>query len=150
MTLTAANTPLVNARAIHPRLDPYFESEVLHADPVKLVTLLYRGALEAISAARAALQAGDIPGRSRQILKAWRIVQELRESLNPAQGGEISRQLAELYAWVCQRLLDANTLQSEAPLAEAARVLGTLAEAWHAISGAPQGAAPAQPASAAC
>ncbi|MEI9812216.1 MAG: flagellar protein FliS [Acidobacteriota bacterium] len=43
-------------------MDRYLESEVLNADPVKLVSLLYRGALDAIAAARAALHAGKVTG----------------------------------------------------------------------------------------
>ena len=123
---TAAYTP-------SPRLDRYFESEILNADPLRLVTLLYRGAGDAIAAARKALAAGDIAERSKQILKAWEIVQELGRSLNHDQGGEISRQLAELYAFVGQRLLDGNAEQADGPLAEAAAVLATLGEAWQTV-----------------
>ncbi|MEO8097799.1 MAG: flagellar export chaperone FliS [Acidobacteriota bacterium] len=115
------------------RLDRYFEAEVLHADPLKLVALLCRGALDAVASAQVALEAKDIPARSRQILKAWEIVEELRRSLNHEQGGNISRQLADLYAYVGQRLLDANKEQSGQPLTEAAIVLTTLAEAWQEI-----------------
>lgn len=150
-TSTAANSQAVNPRAMNPRLDRYFESEVLHADPVKLVTLLYRGALEAIEAGRKALGAGDIAERSRHILRAWEIVHELHGSLNQEQGGDISRQLAELYAWVGQRLLDGNAEQSEAPLAEAAVVLTTLAEAWQGVHTQQRaGAGEAKPLSVAC
>ena len=116
-----------------PRLDRYFESEVLNADPLRLVTLLYRGAGEAIAAARAALAAGDIAGRSKQILKAREIVQELSRALDHEQGGEIARQLGELYAWIGQRLLDANAEQADGPLKESAAILATLGEAWQAV-----------------
>ena len=87
----------------------------------------------AIAAARRALAAGDIAERSKQILKAWEIVQELGRSLNHEQGGEISRQLAELYAFAGQRLLDGNAEQADGPLAEAAAVLATLGEAWQTV-----------------
>jgi flagellar protein FliS len=111
----------------------YLESEVMNADPVKLVTLLYRGALDAVGAARAALAAGNVAERSRQITKAWNIVTELRNTLNYEQGGEISKRLGDLYGFVGQRLLDANAEQAEGPLLEAGRVLGTLAEAWQLV-----------------
>lgn len=116
----------------NPTLDRYFESEVLHADPLKLVALLYRGAREAISAALIAVEKGDIAARSKQILKAWEIVRELSTSLNHEQGGPIASQLAELYTYVGQRLLDANVEQSRKPLEDAAAVLAILAEAWNA------------------
>jgi flagellar protein FliS len=109
------------------------ETEVLNADPVKLVTLLYRGALDAVAAARAAFASGNIPERSRQITKAWEIVNELRGSLKTDQSADLTRQLGELYAYVGQRLLDANTQQSERPLTEASTILTILAEAWQGV-----------------
>lgn len=118
---------------MNPRLDRYFESEVLSSDPVKLVTLLYRAAREAVTAASLALASGDIPARSKHILKAWEIVHELRGSLNHDQGGEISRNLEDLYNFVGQRLLDANAQQSPKALEEAAAVLAILAEAWQIV-----------------
>jgi flagellar protein FliS len=127
MTISTAVT------AARPRTDQYFEAEVLSADPVKLVMLLYRGALDAVTAARVATAAGNTAERSRQATKAWEIVMELRNALNHEKGGEISQRLADLYGFVGQRLLDANAEQSEAPLTDAARVLGTLSEAWQEL-----------------
>ncbi len=118
---------------MNPRLDQYFESEVLSADPVKLVTMMYRAALEAVAAAGVALAAGDIPARSKHILKAWEIVHELRGCLNHEQGGEISRNLEDLYNYVSQRLLDANAEQSQKALDDAGAVLAILAEAWQGV-----------------
>lgn len=111
----------------------YLEAEVLGADPVRLVHLLYRGALDAVGAARRSLAAGDAGERSRQITKAWEIVLELARSLDHTQGGQISRNLAEIYAYIGQRLLDGNIEQTDAPLAEAESLLATLAEAWKEI-----------------
>ena len=47
--------------------DNYLESEVLSADPVKLVTILYRAALESLGTARRCLYDGDIAGRVKAI-----------------------------------------------------------------------------------
>lgn len=150
MTPTLAQTYASNY-VPSPRLDRYFEAEVLNADPLRLVSLLYRGAGEAIAAARAALASGNIPERSKQILKAWEIVFELGRSLDHEQGGAIAQQLAELYAYVGQRLLDANAQQEDAPLAEAASILGTLAEAWQTVQQQHSaGVQPSGPLSVAC
>jgi flagellar protein FliS len=113
--------------------DRYLEAEVLNADPVKLIQMLYRGALEAIAAARRHLAEGAVAERSRQILRAWEILNELRRSLNRTQGGEIGLRLAELYGYMQQRLMDANAQQSDAALAEVETLLGTLHEAWREV-----------------
>jgi flagellar protein FliS len=112
----------------------YLESEVLAASPVGLIRLLYRGALDAVRAARACLHARDIAGRSRQITKASRIVAELTVSLDHAKGGEISRTLAELYDYMQRRLNEANFQQIEAPLVEVESLLSTILDAWDAVA----------------
>ena len=65
-----------------------------------------------------------------QITKAWEILQELSRSLDHTRGGELSRNLACLYSYIQQRLLDANAGQIDEPLAEAEKLLATLSEAW--------------------
>lgn len=116
-----------------PLFQQYMEAEVLGSDPVKLTHLLYKGALQAVGAARRELASGKIRQRSRQITKAWEIVQELARSLNHTQGGELSRNLAELYAYIQQLLLDANARQIDEPLAEAEKLLATLSLAWESV-----------------
>src|SRR5580658_7300789 len=95
------------------RFVQYLEAEVLGADPVKLVNLLYRGALEAIGAARRYLAAGDILRRSRQISRAWEILLELLRSLDRERGGELGTRLAALYIYMQQRLIEANVQQTD-------------------------------------
>ena len=122
----------------------YLEAEVLSADPVKLVSLLYRGALEATGAARRHLAKGAIVDRSRQINRAWEIVQELSTSLDHANGGKLSSGLADLYHYIQVRLLEANAQQVDGPLAEVEALLTTLAGAWREIQ--PKAAAVPPPA----
>jgi flagellar protein FliS len=112
----------------------YFDEEVLAANPLKLVHLLYRGVLDSIVAARRYLRLGDIRARSRAISKAMGMVTELSLSLDHDTGGELSRTLAELYAYVETLLIKGNTEQCDPPLAEAERLLGTLADAWESCA----------------
>jgi flagellar protein FliS len=122
------------ASAVH---NQYLELEVLSASPVKLVCLLYQGALQAVRDARRHLAEGNIRERSRRIGSAWAILQELAGSLNPEQGGEIGSRLAALYSYMQTRLMEANALQMDAPLQDVESLLVTLSEAWHgaAVSG---------------
>jgi len=114
----------------------YLEAEVQSADTVKLAALLYRGALEAVQAARRHLQNGDIRERSRRITQAYEILHELLRALNHEAGGEISRNLAELYFYMQNRILEANAQQSDPPLAEVESLLQTLMDAWKAVPSA--------------
>jgi flagellar secretion chaperone FliS len=113
--------------------EDYLTNEIFSADPVKLVTILYRAGIDAIGAAREHLRAGAIRDRSRQITRAWKIVHELARSLDREKGGEISGTLAGLYAYMQTRLLEANAKQIDEPLAEVQKLLSTLLEGWCAI-----------------
>jgi flagellar protein FliS len=130
------------AHAIH---DTYLEAEVLGADPVQLVIILYRAAIRAVGAARRHLKAGAIRERSRQITKACEIVHELMRSLDHHRGGEISHSLAELYAYMQTQLMEANIKQIDPPLAEVEKLLSTLLDAWQAATSTPA-QPPAEPA----
>jgi len=108
----------------------YVDEEVLAATPLKFVHLLYRAVLDSIASARRYIRLGDIRARSLAITKAMAIVTELSLSLNQEAGGELSKNLSELYGYMELLLMKANSEQSDPPLAEAERLIGTLAEAW--------------------
>jgi flagellar protein FliS len=108
----------------------YLENEVLTAEPLKLVVLLYQGALDSIAAARLQSEAGNLLERRKLIGKAQAIVWELNRTLDMNRGGDLSAQLSRLYGYICGRLGEARLNLSDQPLAEAERLLSTLLEAW--------------------
>jgi flagellar protein FliS len=83
-----------------------------------------------VGAASRHLQQRNIRERSRSIMKAWSIVNELLHSLDHTAGGDLSRNLARLYTYIQTRLLEANVKQLEPPLAEVEKLLSTLLEGW--------------------
>jgi flagellar protein FliS len=112
----------------------YLESKLITASPLELVHLAYEGAIDAIANAREHLAAKRIFERSSAITKAQRILAELQSSLDCAKGGEFSARLGQLYAYMQQRLIEANFKQIDEPLAEVKRLLETLDEAWKEIA----------------
>jgi flagellar secretion chaperone FliS len=112
----------------------YMENSVLTATSLELVTMLYRCALEGIADSRRCLAAGDIEGRVRPVNKAYDAVTELMLSLDYENGGEISRNLAELYGYITHKIILGHATQSDECFAEAARLLGTLLESWQQLN----------------
>jgi len=108
----------------------YVEDEIVTADPIRLVQLLYQGAIEAVASARLNLASGDIKGRFAAATKVIEILTELSSSLNHEQGGELSARLAALYDYMQRRVIDGNQEQIDAPFAEVGQLLATLGEAW--------------------
>ncbi|HUA60265.1 MAG TPA: flagellar export chaperone FliS [Verrucomicrobiae bacterium] len=113
--------------------DAYLETRVFSADGLELVRMLYQAAIGAVAEARQCLVDRDIPARSRAINKTHRILTELTVSLDFERGGEVSRGLARLYDYMSRRLIEANSHQVDAPLAEVLGLLSTLAEGWNGI-----------------
>ncbi len=120
----------------------YQQSRIVSADPLDLVTMAYQRVIAEIGIARQCFEQNDIPGRGRAITKAWEILAELFRMLDRQGGGDIARNLASLYDFAMQRLLDAHTGKNAGALDEVERVLTPLAEAWEAVR--VQEAAPAE------
>jgi flagellar protein FliS len=108
----------------------YLESKILSADPLELVRILYRTAVESVERARGFLRLRDVRARTNEINKTIAILGELTTSLNHAVGGDFSRNLAELYAYMTRRLIEANFRQSDEPMAEVSKLLSTLLDGW--------------------
>jgi len=107
------------------------ETGVEASDPRRLVVMLYDGVLKCIHEARGHMQRGQVADKGAAIGRALRILQEgLVASLNREAGGDIARQLEDLYDYVSRRLALANLRNDTAALDEAARLLSELRGAW--------------------
>ena len=113
--------------------NPYagqFEQQVLGADPIELVSIMFDHLLSSVVDARRHLLDGDRMARGRSIAKALGLLGELSRSLDTERGGELAQTLRQLYAFVADRLVEAQTQQTEKPLAEAVETLRPLRDAW--------------------
>jgi flagellar protein FliS len=106
------------------------ELSVNSADPVELIVLLYDGAIESVRRAVLLLQAGDVPGKAREITRATNIVCELRAILDTERGGEVAANLSALYDYLTGQLLQANLKNSAEKLDEVAGLLISLRGSW--------------------
>lgn len=110
------------------------ESNVKSADPHKLISMLYEGALLAIANAKNGILHKDIPAKCKAISKALAIIDEgLYASLDKKAGGDLAQNLASLYEYMLMRLITANLKNDAAALDEVARLLADLKEAWENI-----------------
>jgi len=110
------------------------ETGVAGASPLRLVVMLYDGALKAIYAGKVAMERGEIAAKGSAISKAIAIIEEgLRPALDLGAGGELAANLMALYQYITGRLLFANLKNDKASLDEAARLLSELRGAWEAL-----------------
>ncbi len=110
--------------------EAYTTGSLFSGNPVNLVIALYQGAVDATQQAERALQARDIPVRTKAINKATSILSELICSLDYERGGEIAQNLKRLYSYMQKQVLTAHMRQKAEPLAEVTKLLTTLLEGW--------------------
>lgn len=111
------------------------ETGVATADPLGLVLMLYDGALKALTMARGHMERREIAAKGEALSRAIQIIDEgLSASLNVAEGGGVARQLKELYAYMCRRIVLANINNDPLILDEVASLLRELRVAWATIA----------------
>jgi len=110
------------------------ESGIASADPHKLILMLYQGAILAIASAKNQIQRKQIAEKGSSITKAIKIIDEgLKACLDVKAGGEIAKNLSELYDYMNQRLLIANLKNDITILDEVSTLLTDLKGAWESI-----------------
>lgn len=113
--------------------NPYsgqLEQQVLCADAIELVSIMFDHLVASVVEARQHLLSGDRMARGRSIARAIGLLGELSRSLDNQAGGKLAQTLRQVYAFVADRLVQAHTQQLEKPLIEAAEALRPLRDAW--------------------
>jgi flagellar protein FliS len=116
----------MNARAAN----AYRRVDLESAPKTQIVERLFERCVRDIADARAAIEARDIQRKAFAIDHALQIVVELKASLDVAAAPELCANLAALYDFVAQRLIDANAALSLPPLDQATRVMAELGDAF--------------------
>jgi flagellar protein FliS len=109
------------------------QTSVVDADRHQLIQLLLDGALERINMAKARIQAKDFEGKNKLINKSIDIVVGLRSFLDESKSEEISDNLASLYVYCEEKLLEANIKNDMELLDEVASHIRTVREGWVGI-----------------
>lgn len=110
------------------------ESEIIGADPHKLISLLFRGALIEIANSKNLILHKKTHAKGAAITRVIAIIGEgLNASLDKTVGGELAHNLSSLYDYMVMRMVAANVNNDIAALDEVANLLGELKEAWDTI-----------------
>ena len=122
------------------------ETGVVSASPQQLVLMLYEGAIAAIASAQQQVRLKNIAAKGEAISKAISIIDGgLKASLDLSVGGELAKNLSELYQYMGRRLLQANLKNDHSGFEEVRQLLLQLKSSWEILA-APTAAAVTQPA----
>ncbi|MGY2376555.1 flagellar export chaperone FliS [Pseudomonas sp. SDO524_S393] len=117
-------------------------AQISEASPHRLVQMLMEGGLDRMAQAKGALARGDIAQKGLMLGKAVDIIIGLRDGLDAEKSEDPAyiQQLESLYAYMTNRLMEANLHNDASMIDEVARLLITVKEGWDAIA-TPQGEA---------
>ncbi|WP_029135077.1 flagellar export chaperone FliS [Sedimenticola selenatireducens] len=108
-------------------------SGVEDATPHRLVQMLMEGALDKIAAAKGHMARNEPADKGRYISWAISIVSGLQSSLDMESGGELSRNLDDLYDYMVRRLGEAGAKNDPKILDEVSSLLLEVKSAWDVI-----------------
>ncbi len=109
------------------------ESGINGASSHQLIVMLLEGAMDKLTMATRAISEGNIGDKGQQISGVISIVDNLRASVDLAQGGEIALNLVALYDYMENRLLEANLNSDASIVDEVKSLLKAVYQAWTEI-----------------
>lgn len=111
----------------------YRQESVENAPPIKILRMLYAGALRYMDRAAACEPSDPSSEFVSMVYKAEAIVTELRLTLDPEGAPEFVANMEDLYLFVDAELQQALVERSVEPIANARVVFAKLADAWNQI-----------------
>src|SRR5450830_198032 len=110
------------------------ETGVIAASPLKLVVMLYDGAIAACQSSILQMQQKSFEKKGALLSQAIMIIQSgLRLSLDKQSGGEIAQSLDDLYTYMSDRLYLANIKNDPKLIHEVIKLLIDLKSSWETI-----------------
>jgi flagellar protein FliS len=112
----------------------YQQTQVMTANHVQLIVLLYDSAVQSLELAREGIITNNFRDKARFLDRGMAIVGELSSVLDFGRGGEIATSLHRLYDYMIQECLQANLRHEAAHLDGPIRCLTALREGWRVVA----------------
>ncbi len=112
----------------------YEETSITTQNKGRIIVMLYDGAVRFLRRAVQAIRNQDYKSKSELISRAQDVIFELNTVLDMETGGEIARNLRNLYNFMWRRLGEANIRNNEDMVREIIGLLEELNSGWRAIA----------------
>ncbi len=108
----------------------YQQTAIMSASKEQVLLMLYEGAIRFTKMAIQAAEEGNVPERGKNILRAYDIILEFQASLNHSVGGDLPKQLDQLYVYLLEQYTKANVSGDINALKSCLKILDNLYEGW--------------------
>ena len=109
----------------------YQQNSVMTASGQELTLMLYNGCLRFIKLAKREMEEKQFEEKNTNLIKAQAIIQELQITLN--RDVEVADNMAQLYEYIHNRLIEANMKNDIAILEEAEGHVRELTDTWKQV-----------------
>ena len=106
----------------------YQNNSIQTASPAKLTLMLYDGAIKFCNIAKDAFEENNIEKINTNVIKAEKIINELRASLDMKY--EVSQDFDRMYDYIYRNLVEANIYKDPESLEEALVQIRGMRETW--------------------
>lgn len=108
----------------------YRNNQVMTAPQKKLIILLYDEGIRRLRLGELALENKEIQEVNTHLIKAQDIIAELMSTLNFQEGGDIAKNLYQLYDYMYLKLIRGNIDKNINNIREVRKLMEELREAW--------------------
>lgn len=109
----------------------YNNSKILTASPAELTLMLYDGAIKFCNVAEQAIEQKDVQKAHTNIVKAQKIVDYLRQTLDMKY--PVAKDFDNIYVYLEQRLVQANLKKDREILEECLEHLRSVRDTWKEV-----------------
>ncbi|MGN0403046.1 MAG: flagellar export chaperone FliS [Acetatifactor sp.] len=109
----------------------YSNSKVLTASPAELTLMLYDGAIKFCNIAIIGIEKKDIEKAHNNIVKAERIIDYFRQTLN--MDYPVAEDFERVYSYLTKRLMEANMKKDKEILEEVCGHLHSMRDTWKQV-----------------
>lgn len=113
--------------------DIYKQNQINTASPKDLVILLYEGCVKFLRLAELGLEENRLDLVNENLIKAQNIIQELMNTLDMEQGGEVALGLESLYDYYLTELFQANIHKDKDKIISVRENMSELLDSWKNI-----------------
>ena len=114
-------------------IESYRKTNVITADPGKLILMCYEGALHQLKVGKEKIIENDYEGKNIALSKAHEIINELLCSLDYEKGAIIAENLDALYNYMLNRIGHADMKKDIRAIDEVIGLLSELLSAWEEV-----------------
>jgi flagellar protein FliS len=111
----------------------YKNTAVLSATREQILLMLYEGAIKFTKLAIKAIENKNVAERGKNIMRAYDIIAELQVSLDHNVGGDLPKQLDQLYTFILDQYTKSNIQGDAEPLKASIKILENLYGGWKEV-----------------